>query len=203
MTYQILICSQDAVFAHMLELELSMQGYTVRTAEQFPKGDFAEVVLLDLDSASAPPVGVYRRMIGFTRGITPSEETARRRCSVILRRPFELRLLRREISGGPELAVQGGSVTAVRTPHLTRNATDGAIYLDDEPLSLTPVEARVLDSFMARRGEIVTREQLAALIGESTANKAEVYVCYLRRKMAAVTSVPLLKTVRGKGYVLK
>ena len=203
MTYQILICSQDALFSHMLELEFSMHGCAAKAVEHFPEDGFAEIVLLDLDSVSAPPPSAYRRMIGFTRGELPAEEQARRRCSVILRRPFDLRLLRREVLGEGERHLPTGTLSAVRTPRLTMGQTASEILLDGEPLSLTAVETRVLEHLMAHRGEIVSREELSHLIGDSPANKVEVYVCYLRRKLAKLTQIPLITTVRGKGYVLK
>jgi len=49
-------------------------------------------------------------------------------------------------------------------------------------------------------GEPVSRERIAEGIGESSANKVDVYICYLRRKLEQVTGLRVIRTVRGKGY---
>ena len=57
-----------------------------------------------------------------------------------------------------------------------------------------------MQALLANRGTAVSREQLSAIIGESSTNKTDVHVCYLRRKIATHTDRPIIKTVRGKGY---
>ena len=54
MEYQIAIYSTDTVFARMLELEFSMRGFTVLTADDPSDGHYSDVVLLDLDSSVVP-----------------------------------------------------------------------------------------------------------------------------------------------------
>ncbi len=67
-------------------------------------------------------------------------------------------------------------------------------------LPLRPKETVVMNALLANRGRAVSREMLSELIGESSANKADVYICYLRRKIATVTERAIIKTVRGNGY---
>ena len=57
-----------------------------------------------------------------------------------------------------------------------------------------------MSALLAKRGSSVSREHLSSLLGESSTNKTDVHVCYLRRKIAAVTERPIIKTVRGEGY---
>ena len=200
MKTQIFICSQDAVFARMLELEFSFHGYSVKAAGQLPVAGEADVVLLDLDSATAPEPSQYRRMIGFTRGKALSEDLTRRQCSMILHRPFDLGLLRREVFE----ALQSDEKKANRADPLTDlsiSKKDSTVTLLGERIKLSPNEYQILDYFLQHRGKTVSRETLAGLVGESTANKTDVYVCYLRRKLAKVTPVTLITTVRNKGYV--
>ncbi|MBQ9806188.1 MAG: winged helix-turn-helix domain-containing protein [Clostridia bacterium] len=197
MEKQIVICSHDAVFARMLELEFSFHGCTVQTVQGYPEDLFAEVVLLDLDSAAAPPPECYRRMIGFTRGKALSEDQTRRQCSMILHRPFEMPLLRREVLGEFEKQKEksGGAVqlTALK---------NGKLELCGVVPELTPHEQAILSCLLEHRGEVVSRDGLAELIGESAANKVDVYICYLRRKIAKITPVKLIATVRNRGYRL-
>lgn len=201
MEKQIFICSHDAVFARMLELEFSFYGCTVQTAQSFPEDLFAEVVLLDLDSATAPPPACYRRMIGFTRGKALSEDQTRRQCSMILHRPFEMPLLRREVLGEFEKQKEKGVPGSVGGVQISESK-DGKIALDGVVLELSPHEQAILSCLLEHRGEIVSRNNLAALIGESAANKVDVYICYLRRKMGKITPIKLITTVRNQGYTL-
>ena len=79
--------------------------------------------------------------------------------------------------------------------------------VDGRPLTLTATEYRLLEFLLRRAEAIVTRDQLAQHVwgGEydPLSNNADVYVGYVRRKLAAMTPQTLIHTVRGLGYMLK
>lgn len=103
-----------------------------------------------------------------------------------------------------------------RTRHLTHLLEYGGIAIDPvahtvtlagRSVQLTATEYRLL-TFLVRRAEaVVTRDQLAQHVWggdyDPLSNNADVYVGYVRRKLQAVASVPLIHTVRGLGYMLK
>lgn len=103
-----------------------------------------------------------------------------------------------------------------RSRHLTHLLEYGGIRIDpvahlvtvgDRPVQVTATEYRLL-TFLVRRAEaIVTRDQLAQHVWggdyDPLSNNADVYVGYLRRKLQAAASRPLIHTVRGLGYMLK
>ncbi len=195
----ILILCEDAIFARMLELELSMAQHSVRVNAN-PKTERADLILVDLDTAPIPAsVGEGTQIVGFTRRFDVSQLDAGRRCSMILHRPFEMRILREEIALMNPSTVSTEQSTLSKkdvTPKLVGNT----LTLGDQTLTLRPKEAAVLSVLLANRPNAVSREEIARHIGESTANKADVYVCYLRRRIATLTERPMIKTVRGKGY---
>ena len=209
MEYQVVIYSADAVFARMLELEFSMRGMSVCVAEQ-PRGDlYADVVLLDLDSAQVPAQSNYHRMIGFTRGLAMTEDETQRLCTMILHRPFDMRLLRREVlqekEQGSDAALFPATVERQGTKPSDMIQLDQAanvLHINGYALTLTPKEAAVAACLLENRGTVVPRSVIAEAIGGSAANKTDVYVCYLRQKLETVTNIKLIKTVRGKGYLL-
>ena len=206
MEYQIAIYSGDAVFGRMLELDFLMRGNSVFRADHPQDTVFSEVVILDLDTCSMPFSDTYRRMIGFTRNSLLLTDDVRRQCSMILHRPFEMRLLRREVfpDGGSYVVAsavpqqQDSKTAKQRKPAL--DLTASVLTVNGQTFVLTPKELLVMQTLLEKRGETVTREELSQRIGESSANKADVYICYLRRKLDETLGFKLIYTVRGKGY---
>jgi two-component system OmpR family response regulator len=102
-----------------------------------------------------------------------------------------------------------------RTPHLSAVLTVGALCVDTEAhqvqvdgqeVSLTATEYRLLEFLARRAGTIVSRDQLAERVwgGEydPASNLADVYIGYLRRKLAGTPAAEQIRTIRGLGYML-
>lgn len=208
MEYHVAVLCADPLFARMLELEFGMQDLRVISAASLDDGDCAELVLLDLDSAKAPPAGSYGQMIGFTRNSALLEVDTHRQCAMILHRPFEVAVLRREVLAYfrgqrfPAMPREDLSLSKRERP-LTVDATRSCLLDGEREIPLTLTECKIMQCLLSHRGQPVSRETLGALIGESSANKTEVYICYLRRKTDSPSGVRLIHTVRGKGYLLK
>lgn len=195
----ILILSEDAVFARMLELELEAMRFSVQI-NSTSKGRQNDLILVDLDSASIPQkMGDGARIVGFTRHFEVSSLDAERRCSMILHRPFQMRLLREEVAL-LDVAEEREEQRGTENPEITLSGN--TLTLGEKVVTLRPKEAAVMSLLLANRTGAVTRETLAQLIGESETNKTDVHICYLRRKIATVTDRPIIKTVRGKGYTI-
>lgn len=75
-----------------------------------------------------------------------------------------------------------------------------------EPLVLTAKERALLHYFMRHPGRVVSKSQILDNVWDvafdGDANVVEVYVGYLRRKLAAAESACRITTVRGSGYRL-
>ena len=195
----ILILSEDAVFARMLELELAAMQFSV-VINSAPATRENDLILVDLDSASIPQkAGNNARIVGFTRHFEVSQLDAERRCSMILHRPFQMRILREEVALLDATAQEREQHKRDKN-NLEIILEGNLLNLGDATLTLRPKEASVISALLANRGKVVSREELSTLIGESSANKTDVHVCYLRRKIATVTERMIIKTVRGQGY---
>lgn len=186
---------------------MSLQISTLSTAE-LQNGDRADVVILDLDSASAPSADQYRRMIGFSRRPAMNSPDARS-CSMILRRPFQMSLLRREVLVQLDRKWTGSAEIPFRrvSPERRQIKLDQAalkLVCDGREILLTPKEFAVLGCLMEHRGSPVSRESLAdAIASDGEGNETDVYVCYLRRKTDGLPNGRLIQTVRGKGYQIQ
>ena len=207
----VVIISLDDVFSRMLELEFRLFQLSTRVIRDAEEVFFAEVALLDLDSMPAPTNGTYSRMIGFTRSSALSADDARRQCAMILHRPFQMNILRREVfdilhQNRSEPRESDRILIDVNKPerheHIRLILKDGKLFYGEKNLSLSNHEARILEALIAKKGEAASREELSALIGESSANKVDVYICYLRKKIENAFGVRLIGTVRKKGYRL-
>jgi DNA-binding response OmpR family regulator len=195
----ILILTEDATFARMLELELKAMHFAVQINAPSAARE-SDLILVDLDSASIPQkAGSSTRIVGFTRRFEVSQLDAERRCSMILHRPFQMCILREEVALLSSATQEREQHKSVRNPSEISLAGT-RLTLGEATMTLRPKEAAVMSALLTNRGKAVSREMLSAHIGESSANKVDVYVCYLRRKIATVTEKAIIKTVRGNGY---
>ncbi len=84
---------------------------------------------------------------------------------------------------------------------LTGQATRGG-----RPLDLLPRELKLLDYMVRRAGSIVTRSMLLRDVWgysfEPNSNVVDVHMGRLRRKVDGEGEAPLIRNVRGQGYVL-
>ena len=87
----------------------------------------------------------------------------------------------------------------IRIEHARR-----AVSIQGFDVSLTPLEYRLLTTFVRHPGQVLSREQLQDLVWGDTdlgsADGVKLYVSYLRRKLAAVAGIAPIETVRGFGY---
>jgi DNA-binding response OmpR family regulator len=82
----------------------------------------------------------------------------------------------------------------------------GTASVEGREIELSGREVAVLYALAARPGETVTKDELLTAVwgdGAAARNVVEVYVGYLRRKLAVAGADGLVTTVRGHGYRLE
>ncbi len=78
----------------------------------------------------------------------------------------------------------------------------------DRPIELSPREFAVLEMLARNRGKVLSRDQLLERVwgydADPHGNVVDLYVHYLRRKVdpAGEDATPLIRTVRGAGYMI-
>lgn len=141
---------------------------------------------------------VVDRVVGLKLG---ADDYVQKNCE-----PVELMarieaLLRRSAGGG------AASPSHVQIEDLSVDLRKHEVTRAGEKLTLSPVEFRLLEYLIERRGAIVTREELLERVwgmrGDTLSRTVDVHVAGLRKKIEADSRYPrLLLTVKGTGYKL-
>lgn len=111
----------------------------------------------------------------------------RARCRALLRRKREARL-----------ALRAGDLELDRLDHTARRR--------GQSIELTNKEFALLEHLMLNRGQSVSRVELLDSVWKmepaQTTNIVDVYINYLRRKLSDPAPGHLIRTVRGRGYLV-
>jgi len=106
---------------------------------------------------------------------------------------------RRHWSGGRETSLEVGDL---RMDLLSRKVSRGS-----RGITLQPREFKLLEYLMRHAGQVVTRTMLIENVWEYNfdpqTNVVDVHISKLRAKIESDAEVPLLKTVRNAGYMIK
>ena len=220
---RILVVDDEPDILSILVYQLSREGFRVSTAVNGPSAIAAAVdeppdlVVLDLMLPEMDGYEVLRtlRRDERTEDVPILLLTARREEEERIRgfeygaddyvtKPFSARelglrvqaLLRRSRA---EPVAQRRSIK-VGTVHLDLEAHRA--YSGDDEMELTPLEFRLLEVFMERRGRVQTRRQLLQAAWNTEAQietrTVDMHVARLRAKLGSAGH--LLETVRGVGY---
>ena len=170
-------------------------------------------------------------VIGWSRLDTPEYFSDFCKCSAFLRRPFLMADLRYIVSGyfaldtvahedislNNRLGGYLSYISRLRTiseskvsaaddtneRHLTVDKDSMTAIYGEMKFPLSEYEYKTLSLLCEKRGEVVSREDIARLLQFESGNMGDVYICHLRKKIDNTLGIKLITTVRGKGYMLK
>jgi two-component system cell cycle response regulator CtrA len=101
----------------------------------------------------------------------------------------------------------GHAQSVIVTGRLAINLDARTVQVGTEPLHLTAKEYGILELLSLRKGQTLTKEQflnhLYGGIDEPELKIIDVFICKLRKKLAAATGGACIETVWGRGYVLR
>jgi DNA-binding response OmpR family regulator len=106
------------------------------------------------------------------------------------------------------LARRGGEPAdgPLRVADLILDSARHEVHRSERTIELTPREFDLLEYLMRHVGQVVTREQILDHVwrdpAEINAKSVDLYVHYLRNKVDRDTASPLVRTVRGIGYMV-
>jgi two-component system OmpR family response regulator len=218
----VLVVEDEAKVADLIRRALVREGYAVDLAANgaealWAAGETAyDAVVLDAMIPAPDGFEVCRRLRADGRWSPVLMLTARdgvddrvrgldAGADDYLTKPFalkelmaRLRALTRRSLGARPVRLSVGDLTMDTAEHVVRRGS--------EPVKLSPKEFAVLEVFMRRPGEVLSRSQILDSVWDFAydggSNVVDVYVGYLRRKIDEPFGRQDLETVRGVGYRL-
>ena len=178
----ICVITSDALLARFIVLELTEAGYR---ASHGTKGDGATLYIYDLDSEGDVP----HDCVGFSYS-----EEKRGLVAAFIKRPIDTEALRAVVA---KLLVKPDvqRINHVEIDRATRKAKSekGEVRLSSKELALLE---------MLCKSDTLCRADAISVFGDGESNVVDVYMHYLRKKLAKVCDGEIVCSRRGEGYSL-
>ncbi len=221
---RVLLVEDDTSTAKTIELMLKSEGFIVDSTDLGEDGleigklyDY-DIIILDLMLPDIDGYEVLRRLrsarvrtpILILSGLNEAEKKVRGLgfgADDYLTKPFDKAELVARIQAIIRRS-KGFSESIIRTGRLQVNLDTRTVEVEGQPLHLTGKEYGILELLSLRKGTTLTKEMfLNHLYGgmdEPELKIIDVFVCKLRKKLAAATGGDnYIETVWGRGYVLR
>ena len=220
---RVLVVDDDRKLASMVRRELTDDGYAVDVAHDGEEGlGFADagvydLILLDVAMPGMDGLTVCRRLrerkIGTPVLMLTARDGVDDRVSGLdsgaddyLVKPFSFRELGARVRALTRRVVPGRD-TVLRAADVEVDTIAHEVRRGNHPVDLTSKEYAILEYFLRNPNRVLTRTQIAEHVWDydfaAMSNVIDVYVGYLRRKLADDRAPRLLRTVRGAGYQLR
>jgi DNA-binding response OmpR family regulator len=217
---KILVVEDEGKDAEVLERGLADEGYSVVAArdcddgERRALGDSVDLVVLDINLPNGMSVlSSIRREKPALPVIAVSERKGVRDkvagldggASDYVTKPFAFEELSARVRAHLRRPPQG-EPTRYEAAGITLDLLSREVIVAGEAIHLSSREFDLLSYFMRHPGEILSREQILGMVWgydfDPGTNVVEVYIGYLRRKLAAADGGAPIETVRSAGYRL-
>jgi two-component system response regulator MprA/two-component system response regulator TrcR len=218
---RILVVEDDPSISRLVQLELEHRRFTVRCARDGPSGLAAvsefrpAAIVLDIMLPGMDGVAVLKRLREAGNAVPVIMLTARgdpmdkvhsldRGADDYLTKPFDVEELMARLRA---LLRRAGQEEILRVADLEIDTLGRRVRRGTREVELTAREFDLLE-FMARnRRRVLSRDLLLSRVWNQefgiATNVVDVYVGYLRKKIDGPGERPLIRTVRGVGYVLR
>ena len=101
----------------------------------------------------------------------------------------------------------GAAGTVLTAADLTMDCAARSVCRGGRPIELSAREYALLEYLLRNKGIVLSRDQIERHIWsydyDGSSNVVDVYIRYLRKKIDEDAALPLIRTVRGAGYVLR
>lgn len=218
---RILVVDDEAALRDMLEIGLGRAGFVTRSVPDgrsaldalqawAPEAIILDVMLPEIDGFALLPA--LRRLTEIPIIMLSARSDTSEKVMGLLRgaddyvaKPFELEeLVARLLTAlrRPRLDVR----QTLRYADLTVDVARRVAFRGDRRIELSRREYDLLMTFLQQPERVFSRSQLLDLVWgvdrDVVPNVVETYISYLRAKIDHGEAVPLIRTLRGSGYLL-
>lgn len=201
--YSAILVSGDGDLERLITLLLTLEGIEISVSARADILPTSATLILDLDRQKLPEK-TFRGLIGISADPDSLTEEVKDACTAVFRRPFSFEAFIEKLTDIFEnvghYSVEGQNTDShpLELYEHERLAVRGT-----KTVTLTPTETAILARLLDRRGETVTREEIADIVGGGSSNKSTVFLCTLRKKLENELGISPIVTVRGSGYTIK
>jgi len=220
--HKILLVEDEPNIARFVEFELTHEGYEVTKAEdgrerlKLAEGGGFDLMLLDIMLPGLNGLEVLRRlrkssqlpviMLTARDAVMDKVTGLDMGADDYITKPFSIEELLARIRTALRKHVKQETQQLTYGP-LSMDVMRHLVMIDEDTVELTGREFSLLQTLLENQGIVLSRETLMDrvwgydFVGET--NLVDVYIRYLRAKIAEKTDRKLIQTVRGVGYVLR
>ena len=220
---KILVVEDETAIADFVQRGLEAEGYAVACADDGPEGerqaldDDVDLVVLDLMLPGKDGLTVLRSIRSEKPALPVIVLTARDAvddkvagldggATDYMTKPFAFDELTARIRAHLRGPGQAREATELKAAGIHVDLLSREVTLGKEAVHLSSREFDLLVYFMRHVGEVLSREQILSSVWgydfDPGTNVVEVYVGYLRRKLAASGGPARIETLRSVGYRL-
>jgi DNA-binding response OmpR family regulator len=217
---RLLVIEDDHRLANLLARRLDREGHEVEVAytgpeglEQVLSGDFEllvlDVMLPGLDGVSLTRAvrehGIQLPILMLTARDTVDDRVGGLRSGAddYLVKPFAFAELLARIDAVTRRHVRDGKVAF---GSVTLDPASRRVLVNESPVELTAKEFDLLECLLRHSGRVLTRTELKEYVWDfsfdARTKVVDLYVHYLRRKLARAGAPDLIETIRGVGYAV-
>lgn len=215
---RILLVEDDAVLGAAIRDQIASDGHSVDWMQRLDAAESAsrdvsyDLILLDMMLPDGKGISLLRRLrsrsvstpviiLTALDQISDRIEGLNAGADDYLVKPFDLTELSARI-GAVSRRYSGNPNPVMTLGPLQIDLAARSVHVDGRPTALTAREWVLLEAFLARPGQLLSKAQLEdklyALDAEVDSNTIEVHISRLRKKLGA----SIIKTERGLGYRL-
>ena len=217
---RLLIVEDDVALRQSLAAKLRESGFTVdeagtaSEAEYFAAEFAVQLAIVDLGLPDRSGVELVQRLRAARHSFPVVILTAREHwqdkvnglnagADDYVVKPFNVDELKARINALLRRAA-GHAQPVLRAGPVAMNTQAREVRVNDEPVTLTAFEYRLLEILIMRAGQVVSKAQLTDQLYdqdfERDSNVVEVLLTRLRNKLDPGRTLGLIETIRGQGY---